>query len=203
MGELILVRHGETEWSRDRRHTGRTDIPLDSDGKRQARALAGPLGKLRGRAQGRTTVLVSPLVRAVRTAELTRLAPFELDADLVEWDYGAYEGLTTEQIRAAVPGWSVFTHPCPGGETHQEVAQRCDRVLDRVVTAGQDGAALAVLVSHGHLLRSLAARWLGRPVADGAELPLETAAVCVLGHEYGSRTLQRWNVANPTEEPLP
>jgi broad specificity phosphatase PhoE len=200
---VVLIRHGSTEWSRAGRHTGRTDVPLDSDGKRQARALAGPLGKVRGRAAGRTTVLVSPLVRAVRTAELTRLAPFELDADLVEWDYGAYEGLTTAQIREQVPGWSVFTHPCPGGETHQEVAQRCDRVLERVVASGQDGTALAVLVSHGHLLRSLAARWLGRPVADGAELPLATAAVCVLGHEHGSRTLQRWNVANPIEEPLP
>jgi probable phosphoglycerate mutase len=200
---VVLVRHGSTDWSRAGRHTGRTDVPLDSEGKRQARALAGPLARVRDRSSGTSRVLVSPLVRAVRTAELSRLAPFELDADLSEWDYGAYEGLTTEQIRAAVPGWSVFTHPCPGGETQAEVGQRCDRVLERVAGETTDGTRLVVLVSHGHLLRSLAARWLGRPVADGAALPLAAASVCVLGHEHGSRTLQRWNVANPTEEPLP
>ena len=200
---VVLVRHGSTEWSRAGRHTGRTDLPLDSDGKRQARALAGPLARVRLRAGVASRVLVSPLVRAVRTAELSRLAPFELDADLVEWDYGEYEGLTTAQIREQVPDWSVFTHPCPGGETQAEIAQRCDRVLARVCDEAAAGTGLAVLVSHGHLLRCLAVRWLGRPVADGAALPLAVASVCVLGHENGSRTLQRWNVANPTEEPLP
>ena len=199
---MVLVRHGSTEWSRAGRHTGRTNVPLDGAGKRQARALAAPLARVRARSgEDATVVLVSPLVRAVRTAELARLAPFELDSDLAEWDYGAYEGLTTEQIREHVPGWSVFTHPCPGGETQQEVASRCDRVLERLVGTGP--GELHVVVSHGHLLRSLAARWLGRPVSDGAMLPLATASVCVLGHEHGARTLQRWNVANPTEEPLP
>jgi len=158
---------------------------------------------VRERTPGDRTVLVSPLVRAVRTAELTRLAPFGLDADLVEWDYGVYEGLTTAQIREQVPDWSVFTHPCPGGETHQDVADRCDRVLDRLAGTAGDGTRLAIVVSHGHLLRSLAARWLDRPVSYGAMLPLSTGSVCVLGHEHGSRTLRRWNVANPTEEPLP
>ena len=197
---VVLVRHGSTEWSRHGQHTGRTDIPLDGDGKRQARALAAPLERLGRRTSGDRLVLVSPLVRAVRTAELAGLGPFELDADLVEWDYGAYEGLTTAQIRELAPGWSVFTQPCPGGETHEDVAARCDRVLARLAGAG---AELAVLVAHGHLLRALAARWLDRPVADGAMLRLGTAATCVLGYEHGSRSVHRWNIANPTEEPLP
>ncbi len=197
---VVLVRHGTTEWSRAGRHTGLTDVPLDADGKRQARALAGPLARLRSREPGGCLVLVSPLVRAVRTAELAGLAPFELDADLVEWDYGSYEGLTTAQIREQAPGWSVFTQPCPGGETHDQVAARCDRVLERVTGGGTE---LVVLVAHGHLLRSLAARWVGRPVADGSMLRLGTATTSVLGYEHGGRSLHRWNVANPTEEPLP
>jgi len=199
---LLLVRHGSTAWSRAGRHTGRTDVQLDSEGQLQALALAGVLAPLRARAvdDGGWAVRVSPLVRAVRTAELAGLAPFELDADLAEWDYGDYEGLTTAQIRERVAGWSVFTDPCPGGETAQQVAERCDRALARVQ---ERAAGLSVLVAHGHLLRSLAARWLGRPVSDGAVLPLGTAATCVLGHENGARTLRRWNVANPTEEPLP
>jgi probable phosphoglycerate mutase len=126
--------------------------------------------------------------------------PFTVDPDLVEWDYGEYEGLTTAEIRRAVPGWTVFTHPCPGGETADEVAARCDRVLDRVDRRSE---ATVVVVGHGHSLRSLAARWLDRPVADGRELELSTAAVCVLGYEHGAATLRRWNVANPTEEALP
>jgi probable phosphoglycerate mutase len=197
---VVLVRHGSTQWSRDGQHTGRTDIPLDADGKRQARALAAPLERLTRRSSGDRLVLVSPLMRAVRTAELAGLGPFELDADLMEWDYGVYEGLTTAQIRAVAPEWSVFTQPCPGGETQQDVEARCDRIVARL-TRGT--AELAVLVAHGHLLRALAVRWLGRPVADGALLSLGTASTCVLGYEHGGRSVHRWNVANPTEEPLP
>ncbi len=197
---VVLVRHGSTQWSRGGQHTGRTDVPLDSDGKRQARALAAPLERLTRLTSGARLVLVSPLVRAVRSAELARLGPFELDADLMEWDYGVYEGLTTAQIREAAPGWSVFTQPCPGGETQDDVAVRCDRVLARLESAD---AELAVLVAHGHLLRALAARWLGRPVVDGSMLRLGTAALCVLGYEHGNRCVHRWNIANPTEEPLP
>ena len=200
---LVLVRHGSTEWSSAGRHTGRTDVPLDPVGERQAGALAGLLGPLLAAGPagtGRPPVLVSPLVRAVRTAELAGLVPYRVDDDLAEWDYGAYEGLTTSQIREQVPGWTVFSQPCPGGESAADVAARCDRVLGRVAAVD---APLTVLVAHSHLLRSLAARWLGRPVADGAVLPLETASVSVLGHEHGGRTLRRWNIANPAEEPLP
>ena len=198
---LVLVRHGSTTWSSAGRHTGRTDVPLDPVGERQAIALAGLVGPLLAAGPGgRPPVLVSPLVRAVRTAELAGLVPYSVDDDLAEWDYGAFEGLTTAQIREQVPGWTVFSGPCPGGESAAEVAARCDRVLGRVDAAR---APLTVLVAHSHLLRSLAARWLRRPIADGAVLPLGTASVSVLGHEHGGRALRRWNLANPTQEPLP
>ena len=131
-------------------------------------------------------MLVSPLVRAVRTAELAGLGPFELDADLMEWDYGAYEGLTTVQIREMAPGWSVFTQPCPGGETHEDVAARCDRVLARL---DGESADHAVLVAHGHLLRALTARWLrprGRrrrdaPARHGGDVRARVRERCALG----------------------
>jgi broad specificity phosphatase PhoE len=202
---LILVRHGATEWSATGRHTGRTDVPLTADGEAQARAVGRWLDDIvRGRAR---LVLCSPKARAVRTAELAGLTPFELDEDLVEWDYGDYEGLTSEQIHRSVPGWTVFSEPCPNGETAQAVARRCDRVLallsDRVgeeaiVDYGRTAVAV-VLVSHGHLLRSLAARWLGREVPAGAELELGTAAICLLGSEHRTHTLRRWNLPNPGE----
>jgi len=196
---VVLVRHGATTWSDAGRHTGRTDLPLTAQGEARARALLPWLAPLLARSGG-AAVLASPRARARRTAELAGLQPYVVDDDLAEWDYGAYEGLTTEQIRAQVPGWTVFSHPCPGGETAAQVSARCDRVLSRVAGLPQQ---LVVLVSHGHLLRCLGARWLGRPVADGAALQLSTAAVCVLGHEHGTATLRRWNVANPAEEPLP
>ena len=195
----VLVRHGTTEWSAAGRHTSRTDLSLTTAGVEQAIALRAWTAPLLGRPGG-CAVLASPRQRAVRTAELAGLVPFTVDPDLVEWDYGEYEGLTTAEIRRAVPGWTVFTHPCPGGETADEVAARCDRVLDRVDRRSE---ATVVVVGHGHSLRSLAARWLDRPVADGRELELSTAAVCVLGYEHGAATLRRWNVANPTEEALP
>jgi probable phosphoglycerate mutase len=191
---VVTVRHGETAWSRAGRHTGRTDVPVDADGERQAAALRPWLAPLLVRPGG-AAVLSSPLQRARRTAELAGLVPYTVDDDLREWDYGAYEGLTTQDIRAAAPGWTVFSAPCPGGETADDVAARCDRVLARVAASE---TTVVVLVAHGHLLRSLAARWLGRPVADGALLELGTAAVCVLGEEHGGRTLRRWNLANPT-----
>jgi probable phosphoglycerate mutase len=198
-GLVVTVRHGETEWSRAGRHTGRTDLPVDAAGERQASALVPLLAPLLARPGG-AAVLSSPLARARRTAELAGLVPYEVDDDLAEWDYGDYEGLTTPEIRERVPGWTVFTEPCPGGETADDVAARCDRVLARV-TAMTVG--VVVLVAHGHLLRSLAARWLHRPVSDGAGLELGTAAVCVLGEEHGGRTLRRWNLANPAGgEPL-
>jgi probable phosphoglycerate mutase len=193
---VVTVRHGETGWSRLGRHTGRTDLPIDAEGERQAAALRPWVDGLLARPDG-VAVLSSPLQRARRTAELAGLVPYEVDDDLAEWDYGAYEGLTTEQIREQVPGWTVFSAPCPGGEDAAQVAARCDRVLERVaaMTVG-----VAVVVAHGHLLRSLAVRWLRRPIADGAMLELGTAAVCVLGEEHGGRTLRRWNLANPTSQ---
>jgi probable phosphoglycerate mutase len=193
---VVTVRHGETEWSRAGRHTGRTDLPVDRQGERQAAALRPVLAPLLERPGG-AVVLSSPLQRATRTAELAGLVPYTVDDDLHEWDYGAYEGLTTQQIRETAPGWTVFSAPCPGGETADDVAARCDRVLGRIATAD---AAVVVLVAHGHLLRSLAARWLGRPVADGALLELGAGAVCVLGEEHGGRTLRRWNLANPSSQ---
>jgi broad specificity phosphatase PhoE len=207
---FILVRHGETEWSATGRHTGRTDIPLTPTGEMEAEALRPWLAQTT--AGRRRIVFCSPKQRALRTAELAGLAPCEVDDDLVEWDYGAYEGLTTEQIRQQAPGWTVFSELCPGGETAAQIAARCDRVLARIydqlggdalieADKGRDDGDAAgvavVVVSHGHLLRSLAARWLGQEVAAGAALELGTAAMCLLGIEHGTHTLRRWNLPNP------
>lgn len=203
---VVLVRHGATAWSTARRHTGRTDVPLSPDGEQQAAALLPMMARLTGR--GPVSVLSSPLQRAWRTAELAGLTPYALDDDLAEWDYGDYEGLTTAQIREHVPGWTVFNAPCPGGETADEVAARCDRVLGRIAadvatatphrtTWDTAPPVPTVVVAHSHLLRSLAARWLGRPVADGGLLELGVAATCVLGHEHGFPTLRHWNLSNP------
>jgi broad specificity phosphatase PhoE len=194
---IVLVRHGATDWSTARRHTGRTDVPLNSDGEAQAVALGPSMATLRAR--GPVTVLVSPLQRAWRTAELAGLTPYTLDDDLVEWDYGAYEGLTTPQIRTQAPGWTVFSQPCPEGETADEVAARCDRVLARIAAAAEQAppSSTTVVVAHSHLLRSLAVRWLGRPVPDGGMLELGVASTSVLGAEHGARTLRHWNLANP------
>jgi broad specificity phosphatase PhoE len=199
-GPVVLVRHGATDWSSARRHTGRTDVPLNTDGEAQAVALAPSMARLAER--GPVTTLVSPLQRAWRTAELAGLTPYTLDDDLVEWDYGAYEGLTTPQIRTRAPGWTVFTQPCPEGETADEMAARCDRVLARIAAASERARSAGsthstVVVAHSHLLRSLAVRWLGRPVSDGGMLELGVASTCVLGAEHGVRTLRHWNLANP------
>ena len=184
MGDVWLVRHGETEWSRDGRHTGSTDIPLTEKGVAAARSLAPRLA-------GNTfaLVLTSPLQRARRTAELAGFPTAEVDPDLVEWNYGDYEGVTTEEIQRSVPGWTVFSHPCPGGETADEVGARLDRVVARCRSVPGD----VLLIGHGHALRVLAARWLGLPVADGRLFVLETASISVLGHEHASSTVLRWN----------
>ena len=190
---VVLVRHGATDWSTARRHTGRTDVPLNAEGQAQAVALGPALAALAVR--GSLDILSSPLQRARRTAELAGLVPYTLDDDLVEWDYGAYEGLTTPEIRVGAPGWTVFSHTCPGGETAAQVAARCDRVLARI--AGSAEGTTTVVVAHSHLLRSLAARWLGRPVSDGGMLELSVASTSVLGVEHGVRSLRHWNLANP------
>ena len=185
MTRLYLARHGATPWSETGRHTSVTDLDLTDDGVASARALG---DRLRGRSFG--LVLVSPRLRARRTAELAGVTGFAVDADLVEWDYGDYEGRTTAQIRERVTGWTVFTGACPNGETADQVGARADRVLARVATAGVESA---LLVGHGHALRVLAARWLGRPPAFGAHLELGVATLSVLGHEHDTPTLASWN----------
>lgn len=182
--ELYLVRHGATEWSRAGRHTSVTDLPLLPEGEEVARRLGERLAGV-----SFAQVLTSPRLRARRTAELAGFADADVDDDLVEWAYGDYEGVTTAQIRKTVPGWTVWTHPSPGGETAEEVSARMDRVVARARAA--DGPTLAF--AHGHSLRALAARWLGLPVADGRLLRLDTATVSVLGDERGNPVVVRWN----------
>ena len=183
---VTLLRHGETEWSRSGRHTGRTDLDLTEVGRRQAGAAAalldGPFD----------LVLCSPLRRARATAELAGLCAPEIDPDLREWDYGEMEGLTTAQIREQIPGWSIWDGPWPGGETADQVSARADRVVDRV--RRQAAGSRVVLVAHGHLLRALAARWIREPVSFGRCLALDTASVSVLGSEHGAPALRRWNL---------
>ncbi len=182
--ELWLVRHGETEWSRTGKHTGQTDVPLTADGEAAAASLAPFLADVRFE-----QVITSPRRRARDTARLAGFPDAGIDADLVEWDYGDYEGLTTPEIRESVPGWTVWTHPCPGGETAEQVAARLDQVVARARAV--DGRTLAV--GHGHSLRALAVRWLGLDVRDGRVLGLDTATVSILGDDRGTPVIARWN----------
>jgi probable phosphoglycerate mutase len=179
------VRHGETEWSSSGRHTSYTDIALTSTGRDQARELAARLDGI-----DFSLVLTSPRVRARETCELAGLASRALVTDdLAEWNYGEYEGRTTEQIRSEAPDWTIFSGDPPGGETAADVAARADRVLARAVAAG----GVVALFSHGHFLRVLGARWIGEPVAAGAWLGLDTATLSCLGHEREQRVLRVWN----------
>jgi broad specificity phosphatase PhoE len=183
--EVWLVRHAETAWSRDRKHTGRTDVPLTGDGRRRAEALRGVLA-------GRTFALVlsSPLSRAWETAQLAGIGErVQARDELLEWDYGDYEGRTTKEIRAARPDWYLWRDGCPGGEAPADVSARCDRLLREVLAADGDVA----LAGHGHILRAVAARWLEQPVDHGGRLALDTGALCVLGFEREVRVVRRWN----------
>ena len=191
--ELWLIRHGETEWSRSGQHTGRTDLPLTPDGERQAIALKAMLADVQP-----ALVLSSPRRRALHTAELAGLRVDDVDPDLTEWDYGEYEGLTTAQIRERVPGWSLWTHPVPGGENPGQVRVRADRVLRRALPHLAEGPV--VFVAHGHISRVLGARWIGLDVLDGARLALGTAAPSVLGGEHGQAVIERWNLPNPVAQ---
>lgn len=183
--EVWLVRHGETEWSRAGRHTSVTDLPLTSEGERVAHTVGDRLA-----GTDFDLVLTSPRLRARRTTELIGHGDdAEVDEDLVEWAYGDYEGITTLEIRETVPGWSVWTHPVPGGETPAHVTER----LDRVVARAREVGGRVLLVGHGHGLRALAARWLGLPVGDGRLLRLDTATVSVLGYERDNPVVLRWN----------
>lgn len=182
---LVLVRHGDTEWSQNGRHTSRTDLPLLASGVAHARELA-PL--LAGFEFAR--VLSSPLQRARQTAELAGFGDrLEISPDLTEWDYGDYEGLTSDAIWKSRPGWELWTDGAPGGESPQTVAARADRVIADAVQAGGD----VLMFAHGHILRVLAARWIGEPAAAGARLKLNPATISILGHEHMYRVIDRWN----------
>ena len=184
--EIVLVRHAQTEWSRDGRHTGRIDVPLTEEGRS---AAAGALAeRLRGREFA--LVLVSPSTRARETCERCGLASqAQLRPDLLEWDYGEYEGLTTAQVRAQRPGWWLWRDGCPGGESAADVGARADRVIAELGALEGDAAVF----SHGHLLRVLGARWVGLAPAYGGRMALSTAATCVLGWERERAVIARWN----------
>ena len=193
MGELILLRHGETEWSLAGQHTGRTDIPLTPRGEAAAAALAPLLAR-----RHIVAAFTSPARRAVRTAALAGLAHAKPDPDLWEWDYGGYEGLTTQQIKETRPGWYLWRdgvipgdaeHP---GETVEQVGERTDRVLGQVTPLLADGDV--ALVAHGHVLRVLTACYLRIPPADGRLFRLDTGTVSTLGAEHAEPVIMSWNV---------
>jgi broad specificity phosphatase PhoE len=182
-----LARHGETPWTLSGQHTGRTDLPLTDRGERQAWALG---ERLRGSTFAK--VLVSPLRRAMRTAELAGFNAVEIDPDLAEWDYGQYEGRRTAEIHVERPGWMLFRDGCPGGESATDVGARADRVIERVRAAHGNVA----LFSSGHILRVLASRWLGLEAAAGRYLLLGTASLSILDHEHNNPdepAIRLWN----------
>jgi probable phosphoglycerate mutase len=186
--QVWLVRHGETEWSKAGRHTSTTDLPLTAEGERVARTLRDRLS--------RTTfdlVLTSPMRRARVTAELVGFpvgfGGAEVDDDLVEWGYGEYEGRTSAEIREAVPGWTIWTHEAPDGETPAQVTERLDRVVGRL----REVPERALVFGHGHALRALTARWLGLPVTDGRLFRLDTATLSRLGYERENPVILAWN----------
>ncbi len=183
--EIVVIRHGETEWSVAGRHTSRTDLPLTEPGRRRAGALAGELSNW-----SFSLVLTSPLRRAIETCRLAGLeAHAQVCEELREWDYGDYEGLTTQEIRERDPQWQLWRDGCPGGESPVQVGARADRALERLRGAGGDAVAFA----HGHILRVVAARWLGMAPAAGGRLALNAGGVSVLGFERETEVLQRWN----------
>ena len=188
MTELYVVRHGETEWSANGRHTSVTDLPLTARGEQQAKTLVGHLDPADFQ-----LVLSSPRRRARDTAVLAGFTGEhepQLDEDLAEWAYGEYEGRTSPEIHEEVPGWTIWSHPTPGGETADQVAERLDRVVRRV---RESGVERALCFAHGHSLRALAMRWLGFDLSLGVHFPLDTSTVSVLGEEKGQPALERWN----------
>jgi broad specificity phosphatase PhoE len=185
MPVVMLVRHGETEWSRSGQHTSRTDLPLLDDGVRVAEALGRRLTD-----RSFALVLASPMIRARETARLAGLGgELEITEDLHELGYGDYEGRTTADIRVDRPGWDLWTHGAPGGEPLASAAARADRVIARAEAAGGDVA----LFAHGHILRIIGARWIGLPPEAGGRLALSTASLCILGHERERRVIRLWN----------
>ncbi|ADD44807.1 histidine phosphatase family protein [Stackebrandtia nassauensis] len=187
MGSIVLVRHGQTEWSRSGRHTSVTDLDLTDDGERQARNLAPALTPYRF-----TAVWCSPMRRARHTAALAGLTVTTTSADLAEWNYGRYEGVTTATIRETVPDWSIWRDGCPDGESPSAIGARLDRALTAIRPLLTDGDV--AVVGHGHALRVAAARWIGLPPSGGALLGLDTASISVLGHEREQPVLRHWNL---------
>lgn len=184
-GEIVLVRHGETEWTLSGQHTSRTDIPLTDAGRREAQLLA---ARLAGRQFA--LVLTSPLQRAAETCRLAGMAHrAEVEPRAVEWDYGDYEGRTTPEIRQHHAGWTLWSDGAPGGEAPDRVGSRADQVIERLRSADGDAA----LFSHGHFLRVLAARWVGLGPGDGRRFKLGPASISVLGWEREQPVLSRWN----------
>lgn len=185
---VFLIRHGETEWSAQGRHTGRTDLPLNADGERRASLLRPALAGLAEIAEA--SVWTSPLQRARRTCALAGLGSrAEVVADLAEWDYGEYEGTRTDEIRVTDPTWSIWSTPIRDGETLADVGRRADRVVNRLDST----TGAVVIFAHAHLLRILAARWCGFEPVAGSHLTLMPASLSVLGHERESRVIERWN----------
>lgn len=182
---VCLIRHGETEWSLSGQHTGVTDIPLTENGRKVARLLAPVLAR-----ESFTLVLTSPLARARETCELGGLSDrAQIEDDLIEWNYGEYEGLTPKQIHARAPEWMLFSDGCPGGETPEQVGARIDRVITRVRAVEGHIA----LFAHGHIFRVFAARWLGLPATAGCHFLLDTATLSVLSYYRGIPAVKRWN----------
>lgn len=183
--QVYLVRHGETAWSLSGQHTGITDIPLTENGRKVAKQLAPVLAT-----ETFVLVLTSPLQRARKTCELAGLGEHaEIDRDLMEWNYGEYEGLTPKQIRAKAPRWILFSDGCPGGESPEQVGARVDRVIARVRAV----KGHAALFAHGHILRVFAARWLGLPATAGSRFLLDTATLSILSSYRGIAAVKRWN----------
>jgi broad specificity phosphatase PhoE len=183
--QIYLIRHGETEWARDGRHTGRTDIPLTDTGREQAGFLLPIFDDVKFNG-----IFSSPLQRAFETAKLAGVGSrVELENDLEEWDYGDYEGITTQQIRERVPGWTIWTHPCPNGETMQEVSRRADRVVAKLRSSQGNIAVF----SHGHFLRVLVCRWIGLPPDNGRHFLLGTSTLSILAYERDVPVIKTWN----------
>jgi probable phosphoglycerate mutase len=183
--QVYLIRHGETEWSLSGQHTGITDIPLTENGRKVAKLLAPTLAK-----ENFALVLTSPLERARQTCELAGLGTrAEVERDLMEWNYGDYEGITTKQIHAQTPSWMLFRDGCPGGETPEQVGARADRLIERVRAV----AGHVALFAHGHVFRVFAARWLGLPATAGSHFLLDTATLNILSYYRGIPAVKCWN----------
>lgn len=188
MGEIVLIRHGQTEWSATGKHTSFTDLDLTEEGERQARAVAPRL-----KDRDFVAVISSPRRRALRTADLAGLTVTEITEDLAEWNYGKYEGITTPTIRETDPGWWLFADGAPGGESPDQIAERIDRVLAHARELLERGDV--ALIGHGHALRVAGARWIELPVTGAGRLKLGTATLSILSFEHGRPAIDAWNAA--------